>query len=164
MCRTCEDVCEPRAIRFKLALGGKSEPLVEFDQCTMHRVRRMRTLLPNTSYPSQTARDTTREDNSINICGCLVHSTIEKADTVRSGVEAMEGAEIHGATDDGRLVVVVEDTKTNTAADQIMAIHQIPGVISVTITYHHFEDLAANDTASLPANSSQAGDQTHDNL
>ncbi|WP_442969811.1 ferredoxin-type protein NapF [Roseibium sp. Sym1] len=34
MCRTCEDVCEPRAIRFKLALGGISEPLVDFAQCT----------------------------------------------------------------------------------------------------------------------------------
>ncbi|WP_425607339.1 ferredoxin-type protein NapF [Roseibium sediminicola] len=34
MCRTCEDVCEPRAIRFKLALGGKSAPLVDFAQCT----------------------------------------------------------------------------------------------------------------------------------
>jgi len=33
-CRTCEDVCEPRAIRFKLALGGKSAPLVDADQCT----------------------------------------------------------------------------------------------------------------------------------
>lgn len=34
MCRTCEDVCEPRAIRFKLALGGKSEPLIDVDQCS----------------------------------------------------------------------------------------------------------------------------------
>lgn len=34
MCRTCEDVCEPRAIRFKLALGGKSEPIVDNNQCT----------------------------------------------------------------------------------------------------------------------------------
>lgn len=100
----------------------------------------------------------------MNICGCLVHATSETADAVRNGVEALEGTEVHGASDDGRLVVVVEDTQTKTAADQIMAMHQIPGVISVTITYHHFEDLAANDIASLPAKSSQAGDQTHDNL
>lgn len=100
----------------------------------------------------------------MNICGCLVHASGETVDAVRSSVEAMEGAEIHGASEDGRLVVVVEDIQAKTAADQIMAMHQIPGVISVTITYHHFEDLAENDTASLPANSSQAGDQIHDNL
>ena len=34
MCRTCEDVCEARAIRFKLAVGGKSEPIVDNNQCT----------------------------------------------------------------------------------------------------------------------------------
>ncbi|WP_428641040.1 ferredoxin-type protein NapF [Roseibium sp.] len=33
-CRTCEDVCEPRAIRFKLATGGISEPVVDEGQCT----------------------------------------------------------------------------------------------------------------------------------
>lgn len=33
-CRACEDVCEPRAIRFRLTLGGKSEPVLDFDQCT----------------------------------------------------------------------------------------------------------------------------------
>lgn len=33
-CRSCEDACEPSAIRFKLALGGKSAPLVDDDQCT----------------------------------------------------------------------------------------------------------------------------------
>ena len=38
----------------------------------------------------------------MNICGCLVHATVEKADAVRAGVAALEGAEIHGASDDGR--------------------------------------------------------------
>ena len=100
----------------------------------------------------------------MNICGCLVHATADKAGAVRSSAVAMEGVEVHAASDDGRLVMVVEDTDAATASERIMAIHQLPGVISVTLTYHHFEDLAANDTASLPANSSQVGDQTHDNL
>ncbi|MCR9055985.1 MAG: ferredoxin-type protein NapF [Rhodobacteraceae bacterium] len=33
-CRACEDACEPQAIRFKLAIGGASEPIVDIDQCT----------------------------------------------------------------------------------------------------------------------------------
>ncbi|WP_306146236.1 ferredoxin-type protein NapF [Roseibium sp. MMSF_3412] len=33
-CRACEDACDPRAIRFRLALGGKSEPLIDPHQCT----------------------------------------------------------------------------------------------------------------------------------
>lgn len=33
-CRACEDACEPRAIRFRLAPGGKSEPVLDQHQCT----------------------------------------------------------------------------------------------------------------------------------
>ncbi|MHA3979805.1 ferredoxin-type protein NapF [Halovulum sp. GXIMD14794] len=33
-CRACEDVCEPRAIRFRLATGGRSRPVLDLDQCT----------------------------------------------------------------------------------------------------------------------------------
>ncbi|MFB2532985.1 chaperone NapD [Paracoccus sp. p4-l81] len=59
-----------------------------------------------------------------------------------AALAAMDGVEIHGAGDDGRLVVVVEDTATDTASAIIMAMHQIPGVLSVTLNYHHFEDLS----------------------
>ncbi|WP_029061678.1 chaperone NapD [Labrenzia sp. DG1229] len=100
----------------------------------------------------------------MNICGCLVHATAPAVPEVRKRVEAMKGAEIHACDDDGRIVVVVEDTPEKNASELIMEMHQIPGVVSVTLTYHHFEDLAADDAASLPAKPSQAGDQTHDNL
>lgn len=33
-CRTCEDVCELRAIRFRPAVGGKSQPNLDMAQCT----------------------------------------------------------------------------------------------------------------------------------
>ncbi|WP_150523531.1 chaperone NapD [Roseibium sediminis] len=78
----------------------------------------------------------------MNICGCLVHASAETASTVRHAIEALGGAEIHADGEDGRFVVVVEDTDTSLASELIMAIHQIPGVISVTLTYHHFEDLS----------------------
>lgn len=33
-CRACEDSCDPVAIRFRLAVGGRSAPVIDFDQCT----------------------------------------------------------------------------------------------------------------------------------
>ncbi len=33
-CRACEDACEPRAIRFRPAVGGKPEPNLDMAQCT----------------------------------------------------------------------------------------------------------------------------------
>ncbi|WP_193143015.1 chaperone NapD [Fluviibacterium sp. S390] len=78
----------------------------------------------------------------MNICGCLVHVAKDKADAARSEMTGMAGVEVHAATDDGKFVVVVEDIDDKRASDQIMALHQIPGVISVTLNYHHFEDLS----------------------
>ena len=76
----------------------------------------------------------------VNICGCLVHSIPEMTDNVIKAINAIEGGEVH-AHEDGRIVVTVEDTETQNASDQIMDMHQIPGVLTVTLTYHHFEAL-----------------------
>ena len=76
----------------------------------------------------------------MNICGCLVHVARDKIATARATMEAMAGVEVHAQSEDGRLVVVVEDTADAYASDIIMALHQVPGVISLTLNYHHFED------------------------
>ncbi|MGH1368899.1 MAG: ferredoxin-type protein NapF [Maritimibacter sp.] len=34
MCRTCEDHCDARAIRFRLERGGRSTPVFDLDACT----------------------------------------------------------------------------------------------------------------------------------
>ncbi|MEP2531555.1 chaperone NapD [Shimia sp.] len=74
----------------------------------------------------------------LNICGCLVHAMPETIEKVVAAINAMDGAEVH-AHEEGRIVVTVEDTDDKRASDQIMDMHQIPGVITVTLTYHHFE-------------------------
>jgi nitrate reductase NapD len=77
----------------------------------------------------------------LNICGCLVHVSPDREDEIISVVNGMAGCEVN-AHQDGRLVVTIEDIGDIRASDQIMAIHQIPGVITVTLHYHHFEDLS----------------------
>lgn len=87
----------------------------------------------------------------LNICGCLVHANPEKAETVISTIETMIGCEVN-AHQGGRIVVTVEDIGDVKASDQIMAVHQIPGVITVTLHYHHFEDLPQPAAHTLPGN------------
>lgn len=74
----------------------------------------------------------------LNICGCLVHAVPEKVADVIAAIQASDGSEVH-AHEEGRIVVTVEDTEDLMASDHIMDLHQIPGVITVTLTYHHFE-------------------------
>ncbi|SDD56552.1 chaperone NapD [Ruegeria marina] len=90
----------------------------------------------------------------MNICGCLIHVAPAALSEARPRIEGMNGVEIHAGTKDGRLVVVVEDTDDAYASDTIMALHQIPGVISLTLNYHHFEDLSPRATlaATQPEN------------
>ena len=82
----------------------------------------------------------------MNICGCLVHVLPERADEAAAAMNQFPGAEVHMRTEEGRFVVVVEDTQDRFASDTIMALHQIPGVVSLTLTYHHFEDATPTQT------------------
>lgn len=78
----------------------------------------------------------------MNICGCLVHIAPDHTDAARAAITGTDGVEIHAEAEDGRFVVVVEDTADRLASETIMDLHQIPGVISLSLTYHHFEDPA----------------------
>ncbi|GGH24810.1 periplasmic nitrate reductase chaperone NapD [Cribrihabitans marinus] len=90
----------------------------------------------------------------MNICGCLVHVTPDAVTRVAEQMNAIEGVEVHATSEDGHLVVVVEDTPNESASNLIMSLHQIPGVLSLTLNYHHFEDPSqqAPDTALQPEN------------
>ncbi|MHA6268304.1 chaperone NapD [uncultured Aliiroseovarius sp.] len=82
----------------------------------------------------------------MNICGCLVHTMPDMTETVITAIDATQGGEVH-AHQDGRIVVTVEDTPDMRASDQIMEMHQIPGVLTITLTYHHFEELDGDPAA-----------------
>ncbi|MEM1050167.1 MAG: chaperone NapD [Pseudomonadota bacterium] len=100
----------------------------------------------------------------MNICGCLVHVVPERAAEIRPVLEAVDGVEVHTQTEDGRFVVVVEDVDTRPASETIMTLHTIPGVISLTLTYHHFEDLAEASDRSSHSDQPKDGGQTHEHF
>lgn len=81
----------------------------------------------------------------MNICGCLAHVVPNHANAAARVMKDTPGVEVHAETEDGRFVIVVEDTPSRLASEIIMDLHQIPGVISLTLTYHHFEDIADAD-------------------
>jgi len=78
----------------------------------------------------------------MNICGCLIHVVPDQAEVAAQTMRDTPGVEVHAQAEDGRFVVVVEDTPARLASEIIMDLHQIPGVVSLTLTYHHFEDPA----------------------
>jgi nitrate reductase NapD len=78
----------------------------------------------------------------MNIAGLLVHAHPARRDAVRRRLAGLSGVEVHAASQDGRLIVTVEDTDDAPAADTVLALHRMEGVLSAAIVYHHFEPLS----------------------
>lgn len=75
----------------------------------------------------------------VNICGVLVHVVPADRFRLRDALEALPGVEVHAMADEGKLVVVVEDTEDDLASATINRINDIKGVLSVALVYHHFD-------------------------
>ncbi|MEW5728750.1 MAG: chaperone NapD [Pseudomonadota bacterium] len=83
-----------------------------------------------------------------NVCGVLVHARPEQRDAVRLALESLPGVEVHVATEDGRLVVTVEDADGQWAGATISRFNDISGVLSVALVYHHFDSDLEGETVS----------------
>lgn len=86
---------------------------------------------PVTSAPNRS--------DTVNICGAIVHARPDALHTARLRLDGMDGVETHGAEQDGRIVVTLEDTDQVTAIDQLRAIGEMDGILSVSLVYHQFE-------------------------
>lgn len=77
------------------------------------------------------------EQQPANICGVLIHTRPERTPEVRAQLACVPGVEIHADSQDGRLVVTVEDTPDSWAGATIASFSDIPGVISTALVYHY---------------------------
>ncbi len=78
--------------------------------------------------------------NEYNLCGVLVHAQSGKIDLVRQQLEKQPGVEVHAVSDEGKLVVTVEDESRRQVADRIMKFHELEGVLSASMIYQFSDD------------------------
>ncbi len=76
----------------------------------------------------------------MNISGVLVKAYPEHLPSIEKALTTMEGVEVHGNNDDGRMVITVEDQSANNITDTLVQIQDVPGVLSAAMIYHQFED------------------------
>ena len=77
-----------------------------------------------------------------NICGVLVHARPVNVEDVKSRLAALPGVEVHAATEEGRVVVTVEDTPGRLAIETINDIFETTGVINASLVYQYTDDEA----------------------
>ncbi|WP_323062602.1 chaperone NapD [Aeromonas jandaei] len=58
-------------------------------------------------------------------------------------IAALDGAEIHAITNEGKLVVTLEGASQRPIMAAIDAIQAMPGVLSAALIYHQFDELDA---------------------
>jgi nitrate reductase NapD len=73
----------------------------------------------------------------MNISSAIVYALPGRADSLRTGLAGLPGVEIHAETADGRFVVTVEDVPGASAADTVMQLHRLDGVLSAAMVYQY---------------------------
>lgn len=76
----------------------------------------------------------------VSITGLVVHAAPERAVAVQGAINALDGAEVHLVTEDGRLVVTVDHPDDGEAVQVFESFRNIAGVLSTSLVYTHFEE------------------------
>ena len=76
---------------------------------------------------------------SMNISSVLVNARSEMIKQVQDGLLALNGVEVHVATEEGRLIVTIEADSDQAVANMFEEINHLPGVLSASMVYHQYE-------------------------
>lgn len=76
----------------------------------------------------------------MNISGVIVRARPEKLAAVRDRLAEIAGVEVHAATDDGRLIVTVEEANDRLLADTVLSLNDVPGVLAASMVYHQYDE------------------------
>lgn len=77
---------------------------------------------------------------SVHIASLVVHGKPAGIRAIADAIGRLEGAEVHGASDTGKLVVTLETEDESAILARIDAINQLDGVYSVSMVFHQVED------------------------
>ena len=72
----------------------------------------------------------------------------ESRQETEAALKALPGVESHRMSDDGRLIVTVEDAHGAAMSDTLIAIHRVPQVLAATLAYEY-----TDNTLAIPTNS-----------
>ena len=73
------------------------------------------------------------------ISSLVVHSRPDRVQAILDGIRSVQGAEVHGGADTGKLIVTLETETEQQVVERINAIQLLDGVLAATLVYHHFE-------------------------
>ena len=79
--------------------------------------------------------------HEVHISSMVVHARPDYLRGVKNNIEHLPGAEIHGESENGKLVVVLESQTQTHITDVIEKINNLEHVLSVALVYHQIEPI-----------------------
>ncbi len=77
----------------------------------------------------------------VHISSMVVHTIPEYQQTVKDHIEQLPGVEIHGESDCGKLIVVLESHNETHITEVMDEISHLGHVLSTALVYHQIEQL-----------------------
>jgi nitrate reductase NapD len=75
----------------------------------------------------------------LHITSWLVHARPESLAPVRLALASLDGVEVHGVGPAGKVVVTLETASEGGIVERLVAMRDLPGVLSAVLVYHQVE-------------------------
>lgn len=76
----------------------------------------------------------------MSIYSVVIHTMPENLESVSKELLKIQGVEIHGESNKGKLVVTLDHPDRGYCSDTLMGFHNISGVLSSALIFEYFED------------------------
>ena len=87
----------------------------------------------------------------MSIYSVVIHTKPESLKSVSAELEKIDGVEIHGTSELGKLVVSLDHPNRGYCSDTLMGFHNIPGVLNSSLIFEYFEEQEGfDDSAPMP--------------
>jgi periplasmic nitrate reductase NapD len=89
----------------------------------------------------------------MNIVSLVLRVRPDTRPEAEAALHALPGVECHHMSDDGRLIVTVEDAPDAAMSDTLIAIHRVPQVLATTLAYEYTDNSISTTPTQTPRNS-----------
>jgi len=76
----------------------------------------------------------------MNIAGVIVFANPNSGSELQTKLKTLLGVEVHAVSDEGKMVVTIEDHHESDLADTLLEMQKLKGVLSASLVYHHNEN------------------------
>ncbi|WP_028862902.1 chaperone NapD [Psychromonas aquimarina] len=85
------------------------------------------------------------KNEELHVSSLIVHVNPEKAATITTSINSLQGAELITISQEGKAVVVLEAPNQRVIMEVIDEINALDGVINTGLVYHEFEKLESKE-------------------